>query len=189
MNLELDDVCDYVLSKIAKRDDGEYYELYPYFDLPNGELISDNGMNPKRVVSEFEKYGLSKPLENERCELTELGIKIGQGIGFKKHKENEEKKKSNKETIEKRKDDNVNFDYFIKRPYIMLLFLIAILTPFGLNKCSKEEANITDKEHVEDNKHQPANTIKDTISTNQKQKSLIHEKTITDSSETKIDSL
>lgn len=85
MNLELDDVCEYVLSKIANRDDGEYYELYPYFDLPNGELISDNGINPKRVVSEFEKHGLSKPLYNERCELTELGITVGQGIGFKQY--------------------------------------------------------------------------------------------------------
>lgn len=189
IDLELEDVCDYVLRKIANRDDVEYYELYPYFELPNGELVSDNGINPKRVVSEFEKYGLFKPLNNERCELTELGIKIGQGIGFKKHKENEEKKKSYEETIEERKDDNVNFDYFIKKPYIILLFLIAILTPFGLNKCSKEEANISDKEHLEDNKHQPANIIKDTISTNQKQKSLIHEKNITDLNETENDSL
>jgi hypothetical protein len=150
MNLELDDVCDYVLSKIAKRNDGEYYELYPYFDLPNGELISDNGINPKRVVYEFEKYGLSKPLDNERCELTELGVKIGQGIGFKKHKENEEKNKSYKETIEKRKDAMVNHNYWITRPKNIIGIVLIILTfiGFGTYKDIMEYLK-NDKENVE----------------------------------------
>ena len=39
--MELDSICEYILKKITKSYDGEYYDLYPYFTLENGELLSD----------------------------------------------------------------------------------------------------------------------------------------------------
>jgi len=112
MEIKLDEVCEFNLSQIANSENYEHYELYPYFKIENGELVSDIGIDPKRIVSEFEKYGLSKPLIEERCELNELGIEVGQGIGFKKHKENsinESNKKINQEEI-KSKIDVLNLD-------------------------------------------------------------------------------
>ena len=130
---EIDNVCEYILNKIANRTDNEYYELYTYFSLENEELLSDNNIDPKRVLSEFEKYGLSKPLFKERCELTELGVEIGQGIGFVKYKDKEETKKSTKEKIEKRKNRLINFKYFIERPKTVIgIILIVLAFGFGI---------------------------------------------------------
>ncbi len=129
---DIDDVCEYILKKLSDRDIGERWNHYPYFEMPNGELISDNGFDPMLVVSEFEKYGLSKPLDIERCELTELGVEIGKGIGFKKHKANEEKKKSKKETIEKRKNAMVNHNYWYTRPKNIISGIVILLTFIGL---------------------------------------------------------
>ena len=130
---ELNKLCEFILKKIANKWDGEHYDLYPYFTLENGELLDDNGIDPKRVVSQFEKYGLSEPLIEERCELTELGIEVGKGIGFIKHKENEKKKNSNKEKIEKRKNRLVNFKYFIDRPKTIIgILLIVLAFGFGI---------------------------------------------------------
>jgi hypothetical protein len=100
------------------------------------------------VVAEFQKYGLSKPLDNENCELTELGVEIGQGIGFIKHKENQEKKKSNKETIEKRKNAMTNFNYWFTRPRNIIAFAVLILGLFNVNtiKDLVSFGSTTDKE-------------------------------------------
>ena len=169
MELKLDDVCEYVLSKIANRDDGEYYELYPYFELANGELVSDNGIDPKCVVSEFEKYGISKPLDNERCELTELGVKIGQGIGFKQYvsdlnkaKTEHIKKQEIKEVKELEKLDlDIYLGKFEKKQgtkfkkwgfIITIINLIILLSGFFIsnqsNKLSEQQV-LDQKKHTE----------------------------------------
>ena len=151
---KFDEICNFVLCKIAERED-ENYELYPYFELPNGELVSDNGINPLKIVNEFEKYGLSKPLQEERCELTTLGVDIGRTIGFIKYKENENKKSKKKEVIEKRKNANVNFDYFIKRPKIIIGIILSVLSFIGFEKCK----NI--KEYLRSDKENEVNQSKE----------------------------
>lgn len=194
--MELDNICEFILNNIANRQDSDHYGLYPYFTMENGELISDNGINPKRVVSEFEKYGLSKPLDNERCELTELGVKIGQGIGFKKHKANEEKNKSDKETIEKRKNANTNHTYWFVRPrniigtfVIILFFVFGITNKEDLKNLFRREQT---KEHNQDQepklKNKESENIEDSIKTKKTQeynKDTIYSKS--DSTELKTD--
>ncbi|MCP4051759.1 MAG: hypothetical protein GY739_01635 [Mesoflavibacter sp.] len=146
---KFDEICDFILRKIAERED-ENYELYPYFNLPNGELVSDNGINPLHIVSEFEKYKLSKPLEEERCELTSLGVDVGRTIGFITHKKNENKKSKKKEVIEKRKNANVNFNYFITRPKVIIGIILTVLSFIGIGKYKDiKEYLRSDKENVE----------------------------------------
>lgn len=117
MDKEIEDICEYILKDIANKNDGEYYELYSYFKLENGEPLSQHRINPKRIVSELEKYDFSKPLYNERCELTELGVEIGKGIGFKAYvkelkKQNFEKIKKDTERIEKQ-DKKLDIDIYL----------------------------------------------------------------------------
>jgi len=149
MGESLDETCEFILSNIASKRNGKYSELYTYFVLPNGESLSDNNIDPKRVVSQFEKYGLSKPLFEEKCELTKLGIEVGKGIGFIKHKENEDKKNSNKEKIDKRKNANINHTYFITRPknIIGIILIILIFIGLGTYKDIKEYLK-SDKENA-----------------------------------------
>jgi hypothetical protein len=155
-------ICEYILRDIANKDDGDYYDLYPYFKLENGEMLSDNGIDPMRVVKILDKYGLIEPLYEERCELNELGITIGQGIGFIKYKEEVDKKKSKKEIIDKRKEANINHTYFITRPKNIIGIILIVLTFIGLGtykdikeylRSDKENAEAQSQEYKKEEAH------------------------------------
>ena len=92
--------CEIVLKQISVGDiNNEYYQLYPYFK-------TENGINPKRVAEKLISFGLAKPLIQEKCELTELGIEIGKGIGFKQYVNNLEKL-AEEEFIKNEEKDNL----------------------------------------------------------------------------------
>jgi len=105
INKDLNYLTGIVLKKISSRKDGFYHELYPYFELEDGTHIEDIGVSPKRIAENLVNYGLAHSLVYEKCELTELGVKIGQGIGFETYINELNKTAKEKLTKESKRQD------------------------------------------------------------------------------------
>ena len=146
-------------------------------DLYNSKFYNDNGIMESEfleMVLEFKRLGVADVVNYgkglRKNEFTDGFKKDG---GFASHYKKEKEIK----TINKRKNSNISFEYFFKRPYYLLLLIILVLGFFGLDKCSKKDSNSlepnkNDRALLEQNKLQYKNKLDSINKIKQKEFSL-----------------